>query len=143
MKKENTALNRAKLFMLMTVVMFIRFVGLYSPSDGAAMQSKWEAPAKAKAMENPVQAEAKSLQKGKQLYAANCATCHGATGAGNGPLAASLNPKPAPISKKTIGDLSDGELFWKISTGKLPMPAFEKTQSKTNIWHIVNYIRTF
>jgi mono/diheme cytochrome c family protein len=30
----------------------------------------------------------------KQLYAARCALCHGATGAGDGPAAPGLSPKP-------------------------------------------------
>ena len=31
---------------------------------------------------------------GKDLYDQNCASCHGETGAGDGPAGASLNPKP-------------------------------------------------
>ncbi|MBD8566219.1 FTR1 family protein [Oxalobacteraceae sp. CFBP 13730] len=34
------------------------------------------------------------LARGKALYAAQCASCHGLTGAGNGELAAALEPKP-------------------------------------------------
>ncbi|MCC6277587.1 MAG: c-type cytochrome [Oligoflexia bacterium] len=34
------------------------------------------------------------VAKGKVLYANNCASCHGATGGGDGPGAAALNPKP-------------------------------------------------
>ncbi|MDZ4711156.1 MAG: cytochrome c [bacterium] len=34
------------------------------------------------------------LGKGKDLYNANCASCHGETGAGNGPAGATLNPPP-------------------------------------------------
>src|SRR5688500_2243500 len=30
----------------------------------------------------------------KEMFAMVCATCHGADGTGNGPAAASLNPKP-------------------------------------------------
>ena len=35
-----------------------------------------------------------NLARGAALYAAQCASCHGAAGAGDGPLAASLEPKP-------------------------------------------------
>src|SRR5471032_470333 len=35
-----------------------------------------------------------NLTRGAALYAAQCASCHGAAGAGDGPLAASLEPKP-------------------------------------------------
>jgi hypothetical protein len=36
----------------------------------------------------------KFIQKGKELYTANCSACHGEKGDGNGPAGASLNPKP-------------------------------------------------
>lgn len=35
-----------------------------------------------------------ATQQVQSLYQANCASCHGATGEGNGPLAASLDPAP-------------------------------------------------
>jgi len=34
------------------------------------------------------------IAKGKQLFAVNCASCHGIDGKGDGPAAAALNPKP-------------------------------------------------
>ena len=37
---------------------------------------------------------------------------------------------------------TDGELFWKISEGKTPMPGFGKEFSETDRWLLVNYIRT-
>src|SRR3546814_6216377 len=37
---------------------------------------------------------APDLARGAKLYAENCAMCHGATGAGNGPGAAGLDPPP-------------------------------------------------
>lgn len=33
----------------------------------------------------------------RDLYANRCATCHGATGAGDGPAAAALNPRPRTL----------------------------------------------
>lgn len=39
------------------------------------------------------------LAKGKELFEANCAPCHGATGEGNGPAAAGLNPPPRNFHK--------------------------------------------
>lgn len=45
------------------------------------------------------------IAKGKTLYEGigACAGCHGATGSGDGPAAAALNPKPRNL---TAGDLS-------------------------------------
>ncbi len=34
------------------------------------------------------------VAKGRDLYAVNCVSCHGATGLGDGPTAPTLNPKP-------------------------------------------------
>ena len=34
------------------------------------------------------------LEKGKELFKANCSSCHGDAGEGNGPTAMTLNPKP-------------------------------------------------
>ncbi|WP_229259938.1 cytochrome c/FTR1 family iron permease [Duganella aquatilis] len=39
-----------------------------------------------------------NLTRGASLYAAQCAACHGAAGHGDGPLAASLDPKPIAFS---------------------------------------------
>lgn len=38
------------------------------------------------------------LQRGRQLYQAHCSSCHGSQGQGDGPLAASLNPKPIALA---------------------------------------------
>lgn len=38
------------------------------------------------------------VQRGQQLFAQNCATCHGTSGKGDGPAAAALNPKPQDLT---------------------------------------------
>lgn len=44
------------------------------------------------------------VARGKALYAENCASCHGVTGAGDGPLAASLTPPPIAFTDKERAD---------------------------------------
>ncbi len=39
----------------------------------------------------------------KAVYDDKCAACHGAGGAGDGPAAAALTPKPAPFAKGFAG----------------------------------------
>src|SRR2546423_261752 len=46
---------------------------------------------------NPIPPDAVSLANGKRIYEDTCAACHGAAGRGNGPLAATLNPRPADL----------------------------------------------
>lgn len=38
------------------------------------------------------------IQKGKELYSANCASCHNETGMGGGPAAVGLNPAPRNLT---------------------------------------------
>lgn len=40
------------------------------------------------------------ISKGKEIYAANCASCHGAEGRGDGIAGANLNPKPRNFYEK-------------------------------------------
>lgn len=51
-----------------------------------------------------------SSASGAAIYSANCATCHGETGRGDGPAAVGLEPPPA--------DLTDG--VWVTGDGSLP-----------------------
>jgi len=39
--------------------------------------------------------------------------------------------------------MTDGELFWKITAGRKPMPSFETKLSEDERWMLVDYIRTF
>ncbi len=52
-----------------------------------------------------------SAEKGKAVYegAGACVTCHGASGAGDGPAGASLNPKPKNLAKGEFGLDTDGD----------------------------------
>jgi mono/diheme cytochrome c family protein len=40
------------------------------------------------------------ISQGEQLYSANCASCHGDNGEGNGPAAATLDPQPRSFASK-------------------------------------------
>jgi len=101
----------------------------------------WRAPARHARKANPVAVET-AIPSGKQLYTMACLACHGNEGRGDGPAAAALERKPGNLSSPEMWSQKDGELFWKISKGKSPMPAFEESFSDTDIWQIVNYVRT-
>jgi mono/diheme cytochrome c family protein len=66
---------------------------------------------------------------GKALYQQYCATCHGASGHGDGPVAATLNPRPANHADHVfMAGLTDAHLYQVIakggaSVGKSPMMA--------------------
>lgn len=97
-----------------------------------------------RATSNPFPATAQSVQTGRQLYGQHCESCHGTEGKGDGPLASSLNPPPSDLRSHTPlhGDL---ELFRFVQKGgqASAMPAFEYTLKPEQIWHILNYLRSF
>jgi mono/diheme cytochrome c family protein len=106
----------------------------------ATTQDNWAAPARASAKKNPVAADAASTSRGKTVYTAECFTCHGASGRGDGPQAAQLEKNPGNLTN--LQGQSDGALFWKISEGKKPMPTFSTKLSEQQRWDVVNYIKT-
>lgn len=112
------------------------------PSLADPPQEEWKAPARAAKKKNPIPAEEKSITAGKQVYAAQCLSCHGPSGHGDGTAAKDLNPRPRNLSDPKIQDQSDGSIFWKITEGKKPMPTFEKLISEDDRWNVINFVRT-
>lgn len=108
---------------------------------GALAQQKWDAPAEAKKMKNPVKASPDVINAAKQIATTQCAPCHGVSGKGDGPAAANLPVKPADWTSKRVQAESDGELFWKITNGRGPMPPW-KHLSEQERWGLVHYIRS-
>lgn len=109
------------------------------------MAGEHDVPEDAAAIENPIEATDESIATGRELYATNCATCHGETGEGDGPAAASLDPSPSDLHEDHVQGLTDGALFYIISHGRpeTAMPAWENTLDVEQRWHVVNFLRTF
>jgi mono/diheme cytochrome c family protein len=95
------------------------------------------------AMKNPVAASPEATAAGKLLYVKNCERCHGPSGLGDGPATKFIRPAPKEIASAVTQDrLSDGEIFYKITEGKKPMPAMKMTLSEEQRWQIVHFVRT-
>ena len=110
--------------------------------EGAAWaQTPWTAPESEKTKKNPIAASAKVAEQGGKVAQANCVTCHGKRGKGDGAAAVALNPKPADWTSKKIQGESDGELFWKITAGRGGMPSWRHLPENER-WALVRYIRT-
>ena len=107
----------------------------------ARAQAPWVAPAGEKDKKNPTPDTKATQEQGEKVAKANCISCHGAKGKGDGAAAAALNPKPADWTSKKVQAESDGELFWKISTGRGAMPSW-KFLPENDRWALVRYIRT-
>lgn len=112
---------------------------------GAQQPSPWLAPAPAKDLKNKVPATGESLARGNDLYAKHCLACHGEKGDGKGPLALRLGFTAGDLTDaETMAAQTDGEIFWKIATGRDPMPSFRKDKglADAQIWDLVNHVRT-
>jgi mono/diheme cytochrome c family protein len=103
---------------------------------------KWEAPAETKQLQNPVKTDGRTVERGRHLFEIHCIACHGATGVGDGKMAKVLGYTPADLTLEKLSLQSDGEIFWKISKGREPMPTWEKSLSARERWDVVSYIRT-
>jgi mono/diheme cytochrome c family protein len=111
-----------------------------------------EPPAEFASLKDPLQPTPDNLAKGKEIYTANCAPCHGVSGAGDGPAAPSLNPKPADFQTPIHAKLPDGYWFWRLTKGGgvspfkeagSAMPPWEGTLSVQQRWLVILYEHTF
>ena len=108
-----------------------------------------DAPPEARTPANPVAATPESVAAGAAAYAAHCAACHGATGRGDGALAAAAaayGPRPSNLADPTWRHGGgDGEIFAVIRDGIGPdfaMDAFGDRLAETDIWNLVNFLRS-
>jgi mono/diheme cytochrome c family protein len=101
-------------------------------------------PAEFASLQSPVPADPESLARGQELYSANCASCHGDSGMGEGPAGQQLDPPAAPVAH-TSQMLSDGYLFWRIAEGGhaigTAMPTWKDALDEQARWDLINYLR--
>lgn len=114
--------------------------------DGKIVQ-QWRAPAEAANLVNPVKSKPDAAKLGREYYMQKCVDCHGKTGQGNGWMSAGVgrNGKKLPptnLASQMVQANTDGELFWKITNGRSPMPAHRVRFDDEQRWYIVTFLRT-
>ncbi len=87
-----------------------------------------------------------AIAQGRKIFAARCASCHGADGLGNGEAGKALSPSPALLAYMIRRPIAvDEYLLWTISEGGAQfgteMPAFKDTLPQDDIWRVVAYMR--
>jgi len=102
-------------------------------------------PADAARMVNPVKPTPESLARAKKIYGYDCAICHGVNGDGKGEIVRDLKLTMKDYTNPaTLKDMTDGELFYIIRTGKGQMPAEEEARAKADdVWNMVVLVRSF
>lgn len=92
-------------------------------------------------LSNPRPASPVVLTQGRELYRIYCATCHGAAGTGDGPMAEHFRRMP-DLTMGYVQNYADGWLYTIIREGGFAMPAFAASLSVDERWAVVHHVRT-
>jgi mono/diheme cytochrome c family protein len=114
-----------------------------TPATGGMPQATPPATA-APASTNPVKSTAASRERAKNLYARDCALCHGDNGDGKTDIAKDMQMTLGDwTDRKTLAAKSDQYLFDAIRKGTSEkMPAEDAGRAKNDeVWNLVTYIR--
>jgi mono/diheme cytochrome c family protein len=100
----------------------------------------------------PTWTDPETLARGKAVYAARCALCHGERGDGKGPAAVGLALKPADVTDaKMVAEMSGAYWLWRVSEGGQvepfkskgsAMPAWKHELSLPDRWAVIGYMHT-
>ena len=101
-------------------------------------------------LKNPFQAEPsegsnaiqESIRRGSDAYRVFCICCHGATGAGDGPVTKRGFPPPPSLTAGKSLQMKDGQLFHILTYGQASMPTFAGQISPDVRWDVINYVRS-
>ena len=101
---------------------------------------KWlrRVPDEDHARKNPLAGQPKAIAAGSELFAGNCAKCHGADASGR------THPPPRPsLRTARIRHASDGDLAWMLRNGDQyhGMPLWTSLPEEQR-WQIIAFLRT-
>lgn len=93
------------------------------------------------------------IARGKEIYTASCAVCHGDAGDGKGPAGVALPLKPPDLrDTAAIAEMRDNYWFWRVSEGGQvepfkakgsAMPPWKGALSVEDRWAVIAYQHTF
>jgi mono/diheme cytochrome c family protein len=105
--------------------------------------NSWVVPDEVHALKNPVPESSEALERALASYKKECRGCHGETGKGDGKMARYIKPPPMDLTKGEVQkSLSDGEIFYKITHGRNPMPRYQQKLTEHERWEMVHYVRS-
>ena len=114
-----------------------------SATVAPAPPQEWVVPEEERAKENPIDASAEAIAEGEGHYKKQCLMCHGESLKGDGPAVAMFQAKPPDLSTKEARErLTDGEIFFKITEGRNPMPSMRTRLSEEERWKLIHFVRT-
>lgn len=103
-------------------------------------QDVWDVPAADRTKLSPAIFTGDTHKMGEDVFNRNCASCHGNPGKAN---FIALVPSPGDPAGERFQGNTDGAMFYKIRTGRGPMPSFKSILSTSEVWQVISYVRSF
>jgi cytochrome c5 len=120
---------------LFFILFIFRIVG-YSQAPASA----WVVPEEAKEKLAPFKFTPETVKNGEATFQKICKSCHGDPGKQNW---AKIVPPPGDPASVEFQKQTDGEMFFRVTSGKTPMPQFGNILSEDERWQVISYIRSF
>jgi mono/diheme cytochrome c family protein len=94
-------------------------------------------------VKNPVENNADSIAAGRRMYRRMCERCHGTSGKGDGVTTTGAPPQDLTDATWEYGS-TDGEIYAVVhdGTGSIDMEGYAGRISDTDIWNVVNFLRS-
>lgn len=117
------------------MAMLLSMATLGAQSAPRAHDPEWRAPAHATSRTNPLAGRPEIAAGGRKLFDERCSSCHGDDRRGT--------PKAPDLLEAAVQAQTDGELFWKLTTGNshTGMPSFSFLPALQR-WQIVMHLRS-
>lgn len=90
---------------------------------------------------NPLKPTPENLERGAQVYRANCLICHGPGGNGDGPVTKRGVPAPPSLFGDNAMTMADGKLYHIVSLGQGNMAAYAAQIEREDRWRSVLHMR--
>jgi hypothetical protein len=104
------------------------------------LAANWKVPELVKGRVCPFRFTRETVTFGEALFQRNCKACHGDPGQHNW---ANIVPVPGDPASDEFQKQTDGEMYFRITAGKAPMPSFKTTLNGDERWDVISYIRNF
>jgi mono/diheme cytochrome c family protein len=80
------------------------------------------------------------LARGRHVYVTFCAVCHGAAGAGDGPIVPKF-PHPPSYQSARLRAMPEGQVFHVVTFGTALMPGYAAQIQPDDRWKVVRYVQ--
>ncbi|PLX07747.1 MAG: hypothetical protein C0596_09995 [Marinilabiliales bacterium] len=127
------------IFLLAVSAIFILGLSAYKLA-----KDPWKVPDTYKNKTNPVKSSSESLEYGQELYDMSCASCHGASGKGDGVKGKKMGIEMYDFTDANFhSKFTDGEIYYQSFIGRYRWHDFRSViQDEEDRWNVVNYVRS-